>query len=125
VRVTLNVEASFKGNAGPGAIEFYDTASLFREGQGPPGWHGSSGSCGAFNADPTGHYVLLGLARAEDGTLRSHLLRTFFIGERSEFSGARYDRTREILDSFGLTLPSVPRFLGPPSTGDAGLVSTR
>jgi hypothetical protein len=124
VRITLHVEASFRGNAGPGTIEFYDTASVFRTGQGPSGWHGSSGACGAFNADPTGRYVLLGLYRAEDGTLRSHLLRTFFIGDRSELSGARYDRIRAQLDAYGLTLPTTPRFIGPPATGNAGLIAT-
>lgn len=125
VQVTLSVEATFRGASSPGTIDFFDTASLFREGQGPPGWHGSSGACGAFSADPAGQYVLLGLTRADDGTLRSHLLRTFYFGEKSEFTGARYQRTREVLDSFGLTLPSVARFIGPPSTGDAGLVTTK
>lgn len=109
IRVDLRVEDVVKGEAAD-TISFLDSGSLMNI---PPDergyvWAGSSGACGAFNADPTGHYVFMGLHRDEDGNLRSSLPRVFFIGERSAFAGSRYERTGEILSSFGLTrLPAA------------------
>lgn len=104
IRLSIAVEDVLKGEAG-GNLAAVDTASLHKDtGQ----WLGSSGACGAFNADPTGLYVFLGLRRAEDGSLRTSLPQMFFIGERESFAGARYVRTGEILTSFGLTrLPAT------------------
>jgi len=115
IRLTITVDQTLKGPHSA-TVHAYDVASLINDAQGPISgrWAGSSGACGAFNTDPAGMYVFLGLHRDEDGTLRTNLLRTFYIGERSEFAGFRYERTREVMASFGLILP--------PSTGSGGLV---
>jgi hypothetical protein len=109
------VELTLKGPASP-TVEALDVASLINDRQGPISgkWGGSGGSCGAFDVDPTGKYVFLALVRAEDGTLRTSLPLTFFVGERYQFAGSLHERLRDHMSSFGLIIP--------PSTGSAGLV---
>ncbi|MPZ48301.1 MAG: hypothetical protein GEU75_03145 [Dehalococcoidia bacterium] len=108
VEVTISVDRTLKGTP-VSSLVAVDTSSLIREGQGPAGaWVGSSGACGAFNADPTGMYVLMGLSRTDGGALRTHLLHTFYIGEKDQLSGPRYERIRERLAAYGLTtLPAL------------------
>ena len=122
ILVDFQVDEVLKGDGVPGQINFLDTGSLAND---PANvldnqWAGTSGSCGAFAADPTGQFALLGLTRDADGNLRSSLPQVFYIGERSEFAGFRAERTAEILQSFGLTrLPEAGdgALYSPPSTG--------
>ena len=113
IRLTISVDHTFQGSHAP-VLEAVDTSSLVREQIAVGQWAGSSGACGAFNADPKGRYALMGLVRAEDGSLRTHLMHMFYIGERDQLAGARYERVSERLGSFGLILP--------PSLGSAGLL---
>jgi hypothetical protein len=113
VRLTASVDHTFKGTAGP-VLEAVDTASLIRHPGAGRQWAGSGGTCGAFDADPKGQFALMGLTRAEDGSLRTHLMQVFFIGERAQLSGERHARLTETLGFFGLVLP--------PSLGSAGLL---
>lgn len=113
VVVTMRVERVFKG-VPAATIEIVDRASLNAHGPGAGAtWSGSGGSCGAFNADPTGSYALLGLSREEDGRYRSSLPRTFFIGAGPGEAG--YQEALKRLAGYGLIIP--------PTTGSAGLVA--
>jgi hypothetical protein len=113
VAMTVDVDVVLKGAPAP-RMEFIDVASYRKDApSGHNPWAGSGGSCGALNDDPTGKYVLMGLSRTSDGSLRSGLPLTFFIGDREQLSGETYDRIRTRLAGFGLaTLPSTGQ--GPP-----------
>jgi hypothetical protein len=78
VRVDMDVVRVFKGDVAVGPLAIVDPATLmvFPSGE---SWAGSSGACGAFDDDPTGKYVILGLNLQDDGTLRpSRLFISFF-----------------------------------------------
>ncbi len=114
VIVTIETERVLKGSV-PGVLEARDMSSLIRAGQGAAteSWAGGSGACGAFDFDPTGKYVVLGLSKAEDGTLHTHRLHTFFVGDRAELTASRYQSILDHLTGFGLIVP--------PATGSGGL----
>jgi hypothetical protein len=116
IRVEMQVEDTLKGEAS-GRISFVDSGSLMNLPPTEDGylWDGSGGACGAFNTEPTGEYVFLGLSYDDAGNLRSNLLRVFYIGERSQFAGFRYERMAEILGAFGLTRL--------PATGDGAMAT--
>ncbi len=101
VLIDFQVEDVLKGEA-PERIRFLDTGSLASDTSLSDRWVGTAGACGAFEADPTGQYAFLGLTRDADGNLRSSGPLVFYIGERSQFAGFRYERTAEILGAFGL-----------------------
>jgi hypothetical protein len=107
IRLTIAVDQMVKG-ASTQTIEAIDAASLLREDHAADGsWAGSSGACGAFNADPAGMYVVLGLTHAPDGSLRTNLLLNFYTGTEPP-GGFRLERMREVLGSFGLmSLPAL------------------
>ena len=106
IRVDLAVEERLKGEA-PSRFSFVDTGSLTNVPAGQePMWSGSSGACGAFNADPTGMYVFMGFSRDETGTRRSNLLTTFYIGDRAGFEAFRGgDMAEFLLGTYGLERP--------------------
>ena len=81
VEMTVRVERVFKGNPAP-EITFVDGASYTRgaNNAGQNRWAGGGGACGTFDVDPTGATVILGLNRGEAGELRSHRLRSFYVG---------------------------------------------
>lgn len=114
IRLTIQVDSILKGEPAQ-VLYVYDVASLIRRDQGPIGgtWGGSGGACGAFDFDPTGKYVVLGLWRSDDGALQSVRPQTFFIGDRSELTSKREAAMLERLSGFGLIVP--------PSTGTGGL----
>jgi hypothetical protein len=113
VVVDIEVEDVLKGEVGP-RLTAVDTASLHTETQ---QWHGGGGPCGAFSADPTGQFVFMGLSLDENGWLATSLPLTFYIGERSEFAGVRYERIAEVLAPLGLTRL--------PATGQGGTAEAR
>ena len=81
--VTMSVDEVFKGSA-PRELMVADGASRAAD-----AWVGASGACGAFDADPTGMYAILGLRRDVDGYLHAHRFRIFFLGP--EPSGPEYE----------------------------------
>jgi hypothetical protein len=115
VRLTIQVDRMLKG-AAQDFLYVYDVASLINQSQRQMSghWAGGGGACGAFDADPKGKYVVLGLSRSsEDGSLRTNRLRTFFVGDKSELTGEREAEILGHLSRFGLIVP--------PSTGSGGL----
>lgn len=95
IGVQLEVERIFKGDA-PAVLEIVDVASLEPH---THRWLGASGSCGAFDFDPTGMYAIMGLKRGEDGSLRSNRLLTFFMGSAPQ--GELYEDALARLSSLG------------------------
>ena len=71
VAVTVAVDQVLKG-AMSNRVEFLDVGSRLKDPL-PDGkqWGGSGGNCAAFGVDPTGRYLIMGLRRADDGSLRS------------------------------------------------------
>lgn len=109
VEVPMRIERVIKG-AAPSQIVLFDHASLTKEfltGAGRPrSWVGSGGSCGAFNADPTGQYAVLGLRRLPDGRYAPNLLLVFYIGDAP--SGERYEAALRRMSAYGpVSLPST------------------
>ena len=109
VEVTMRVDQSLKGDV-PSTLRFVDAGSLSTHDL-PRRWIGSGGSCGTFNEEPAGLYVVLGLRRHEDGSLRSSLPLRFFMGPEMTQEGREQVARR--LGEFGLVVP--------PSLGSAGL----
>lgn len=83
VRISLEQTAFLKG-ALPAGARIIDAASLYHTpattgADAGYDWHGSAGSCGAFDEDPTGKYAVLGLRRADDATYRISGPTTFYL----------------------------------------------
>ncbi len=100
IRVDMTVERVLKGNVASSTIAIIDRRTL-----GPPypghdeyEWIGASGACGAFDADPTGFYAIMGLSQNDDGTFGSSRFQVFYLGERP--GGAGYDRALQRMASF-------------------------
>ncbi len=115
VRVEMAVERVWKGVVANDVISLVDRNTLERlPNEMDVRWIGSSGSCGAFNFDPTGRYGIMGLTRLEDGTYMPSLLKVFFIadGPHGEGDQPRPDAYQEVIDNLqahpGLTsLPTL------------------
>ena len=76
VRLNIRIDHVWKG--GVSGREIVDGASyVLREDR----WLGSGGACGAFDDDPAGRYVVLGLYDSGQGQLLTTSLRTFYIGD--------------------------------------------
>lgn len=103
VRVSMTVDRVFKGDALEG-IEIIDTASLISYG-GEGAWAGGDDSCGAFDADPTGMYGILGLNKVGDD-YEASILSRLFIG--AEPQGQIYDTWLARLESIGEEFPWLP-----------------
>jgi hypothetical protein len=117
IRLTLEVDQHLKG-AASATVTFVDQSSVYSS-NGQIVWAGASGSCGAFDSDPTGQYVVLGLDTAPDGGLASNLLLTFFNG--AEPSGEAYTRALERLTALAERLtptaePATPSAAAPQAT---------
>ncbi|MHB8377010.1 MAG: hypothetical protein ACYDEB_08655 [Dehalococcoidia bacterium] len=81
IELRFDVDRTLKGTLGP-TDRVVDVASLLPAPADDPThrpWAGSAGACGALNHDPTGWYAVLGLHRADDGTLQTNLLTTFYL----------------------------------------------
>jgi hypothetical protein len=102
ILVDFQVDEVLKGNV-PDQINFLDTGSLANDPANVQDnrWVGTSGSCGAFAADPTGQFALLGLTKDADGNLRSSLPQVFYIGDRAEFSGSVLNGQRRFCRVWG------------------------
>lgn len=87
VRLEMRIDHVWKGRLPPGA-EIVDRASLmlqpvFTDSEELHGaWAGPSGACGAFDEDPSGHYAVVGLVTAPDGTLQTMRLRVFYLSRQ-------------------------------------------
>ena len=88
VRLTMDVHRVFKGNVEAGTFAMEDRNSLHPS-QSEYVWSGSGGSCGAFDADPTGSYAILGLSQRDDGTYSPSGPLRFFLGDGP--SGTAYE----------------------------------
>lgn len=122
VELTIDVWSVVKGSAGR-TITVIDQASyapdharmvehkpLYRD-----EWLGSSGACGAFDSDPAGAYVILGLNLHEDGTYRTSRPISFYVGAGTWPLGPGYQLA---LQRVGAEMP-----IRPPGTGSAGLLA--
>ena len=71
-------------------------------------WVGASGACGAFDADPTGQYGILGLYLDNFGRYRPHRLRMLYIGEEppAEYTTSRLNLLTPLLPGHS---PDSPR----------------
>jgi hypothetical protein len=117
VAVTVDVEQVLKGATSSKRIEFLDLNSLRKAPWNTRGdlWGPSGPTCAAFGVDPTDQYLIMGLKRADDGSLRlGGSLGTFFFGQRDQLSGETYNRVRAELAYYGLVIT-------PPGTGGGGL----
>ena len=74
-------------------------------------WVGSIGACGAFDADPTGRYGVMGLAKDKFGRYHPSLLSVFYFGDEppTDFTRARMNKLTPLLPG------SLPVNGGPPS----------
>jgi hypothetical protein len=100
VEVSVVIERTLKGNAS-GTIAIVDDSSLAAPRPGlteSPRWEGSSGACGAFDLDPTGKWIVMGLSIAEDGTYSSSRILTFYLGNGP--TGEEYQQALSRLASF-------------------------
>lgn len=119
ILVGLDVSEAYK-SAMPKHIEFVAPGSLIA----PPGYDpmwGGAGSCGIFEQDPTGQYVVLGLRKSLDGVWVAGKLLDLYVGSNPE--GERYDRSIAALSAHGLT--ALPAGGGPPgslATSNVGTV---
>jgi hypothetical protein len=112
IQVTLDVDQSFKGRP-TDSITFVDVSSRQALSTTEAIWVGGSGPCGAFDSDPIGKYVILGLTQEQDGTYQTHRLLTFFLGSAPQ--GHIYEQALARLAAF------QPAPL--PNTGDSPLGS--
>ena len=119
VRLTFAVDRYLKGT-GPSALQAIDPSSVtFMNNETPKqmarfegaSYFGASGVCGALHADPRGRYVVFGLSRAADGTLRTNLLLTFGVG-----SGPTDPVIVEALARAEAALQAVPPVVPPTAT---------
>ena len=77
IRLYMDVDRAFKGTTTT-ELDFVNGDSLeFQDGR--FSWTFATFGCGDFHGDPSGTYTVIGLARAEDGTLRETV--RFFEGE--------------------------------------------
>ncbi len=118
IRVHMTVDQVFKGPSDLGQLSFIDGNSLVIS-VGPDGEDvcaGSGGGCGAFNADPTGAYTLMGLSRGADGEYSSSLPNTFFLGDAP--SGEAYESALVRMASFpaAASLPALGSGPAPSTT---------
>ncbi len=114
IRLYLEVERVYKGPRVT-SIGIIDAASLEIY-DGVQQWVGSSGTCGAFDSDPSGQYVILGLGHDRFGRYRPSLPLAFFVG--AEPAGDRYERAlkrvnAEAGDDFPWLPAAVVAVLGP------------
>lgn len=123
IRVEMAVQRVWKGQIAEEVITMLDSASL-----GPPypghdeyEWIGASGACGAFDADPTGFYAIMGLAHGSDDTLSSSRFLVFYLGDGP--GGAGYDRALQRMASFpgAAALPALGS--GPDAAGPAATLT--
>jgi hypothetical protein len=112
IRVELAVDRVYKGTAPP-TVEIIDGSSLLGN-----QWVGASGACGAFDSDPTGKYIIFGLAIDDFGHYRSNRLLNFHIGDNppTDYSSSRFLGDLETL------LPGSPPLVTSPSSSDSAPV---
>ena len=115
VKVEMAVQRVFKGEVVGTTISLVDPVSLSAHDE--DAWIGASGACGAFDADPTGRYAIMGLSRNEDGTYRPHRMFWFFLGDGPD--GDVYVRALERIASFAdaAELPPLGSGSGPSGGG--------
>lgn len=91
IRVDMAVTRVIKGTVSTTTIAMVDPGSLAPPSGGSSEyrWIGSSGTCGAFDFDPTGKHAIMGLSRNDDGTYRLNRLDTFFLGDSPDDPGYR------------------------------------
>lgn len=70
IELDLRVERVLKGNPGE-TVRFVEHTSYAPSQGAAYLWAGTSGACGTFAADPTGHRALYALSEQPDGTLRA------------------------------------------------------
>jgi hypothetical protein len=83
IRLELAVERVYKGGL-PATIEMVTANTLMvstQDGRTHYEWVGAIGSCGAFDFDPTGKYVVMGLSLDQHGRYSPTRPLTFFIGD--------------------------------------------
>ena len=123
IRVEMAVQRVWKGQIAEEVITMLDSASL-----GPPypghdeyEWVGASGACGAFDADPTGFYAIMGLSQRDDGTFGSSRFLVFYLG--GDAGGEQYDRALQRMASFpgAAALPALGS--GPNAAGSAATLT--
>ena len=108
IQVEMTVETIYKGALEGPTITLTEGRSLVVYDHEPfHVWAGSSGSCGAFNSDPTGTYAILGLNRGDDGTYSPHLPLGFFMGEGPDDPG--YEGALERMASFPAAASLSPK----------------
>ncbi len=125
VKINMAVERVWKGAVSSDVISLVDRNTLERlPGATEVRWIGSSGSCGAFNFDPTGRYGIMGLSQLGDGTYMPSLLKVFFIADEPDGKGdqPRPNTYQEAIDTLQshLQLTSLPAL----GTGPAPSTST-
>lgn len=108
VVIDVSVIRVLQGSTPNGTISFVDRASYVAE---RDSWE-PGGSCGSFNEDPEGAFLVIGLTKGADGLWHSSRLRIFFIGEGP--SGPDYEAAIR-----RFTATETP---GPPRSG-TGLTS--
>jgi len=102
IRFDLEVQRVLKGDVHERiALVSGNTLQTFR---GERLWVGSSGACGAFNDDPTGKWVVLGLHMDQHGRYTPSLPLTFFVGDAP--MGDRYAERMDMIET--VTGPGGP-----------------
>lgn len=96
IRASMQVVRSYKGSVA-GEVTMVDGNTAILQTDGSANWVGTSGACGAFDAEPTGRWFILGLSTDQWGRYRPNLLRVFYAGD--EASGPRYTEAVQRLDS--------------------------
>ena len=99
IRLGMTVERVYKGTVDP-TIEMFAGNTLLVGATYQ--WVGTSGACGAFDADPTGQYAILGLYLDDFGRYRPELRRLFYIGDEppTDFAAFRLERLTPLLPGY-------------------------
>ncbi len=114
IAVSIVIERVYRGSV-PTAFTMVDGASLMTTQSNGTGlrWAGATGSCGTFDEDPTGLWVIAALRLDDFGRYRMNRLATPFLAR--EPTGEQYNRL----------VASLTANVGPPAAGSAGLAAAR
>ena len=110
IRIDMQVARIYKGSVSE-ELTMVAGNTVLKQMDGSVAWVGTSGACGAFDADPTNGWFVLGLSTDNWGRYHPSLLKLFYVGD--DPSGTAYTGSVERLAA-RLGPASLPNGGGPP-----------